>query len=341
MRLALASTVLALAVAAHADEPKPAPLPLTANNANELKQQYERTLKEFADSIDKVKDNPEAKEALEKARDEFKKGMEGKLREAENAIPPVRGGERGGRFVFPEMPQQNLPAELQQLQLMQQEMLRERMDAMRALQGLNGAGPGRTTGRLGIRFEPVTPVLVDQLGLDRKVGVVVAAVAPGSAAEKAGLKANDILLQLQGKDVPSEVGQTVNQLAAAKEGEKLELVVLRKGKKEKLDALVVPEEVKFDNPFTGRAGGVRVINRGMSVQINNGEVTASSTFDGGLVVKLQGTLNAGAVEPTKITIVDGDQSNDYDSLEKVPEKYRGRVEKLMNNIGGGNNRRER
>src|SRR4051812_28235676 len=100
MRFASIVTILAFAGVVFADEPKDKPL--TANNANEMRQQYERQLKQFADSIEKLKDNPEAKEALEKARDEFKKGMEDKLKEADKAIPPARG-ERG-RLEFPVLP---------------------------------------------------------------------------------------------------------------------------------------------------------------------------------------------------------------------------------------------
>jgi len=337
MRIALASTFLAFAGATFADEPPVKALPLTANNANDLKQQYERTLKEFNDSIETVKDNPEAKEALEKARDEFKKGMEEKLKEAEKVIPQPREG-RGGRFVFPDMPQQNVPAELQQLQQLQQELRRERMDALRALQGLNGAG--RSGGRLGLRLEAVSPLVADQLGLEKN-GVAIAEVVKDSAAEKAGLKANDILLQVQGKDIGTETARAVEVLSAAKEGEKLDLVVLRKGKKEKVEGLLVPAEPKAVNPFTGRAGGVRVINRGMSIQINNGEVTASGTFEGGVEVVIQGTMNGGVVEPSKITIKDGEATHVTDTLEKVPEKYRGQVDKLLGSVGGNRRDRER
>src|SRR4051812_34571187 len=98
MRFASLTLAIAFTFAVFADEP---PKP-TANNANEFKQQYERQLKEFADSIEKAKDNAEAKEALEKARDEFKKAMEGKVKEAENAIPPAPPVRGGARFIAPE-----------------------------------------------------------------------------------------------------------------------------------------------------------------------------------------------------------------------------------------------
>lgn len=85
--------------------------------------------------------------------------------------------------------------------------------------------------RLGIRMERLTPVVVEQLGLERGQGVAIVAVVEGTPAEKAGLKANDILLEFGGKpvgDSPEDVARRVNEVKA---GEKVDLVVMRKGKK--------------------------------------------------------------------------------------------------------------
>jgi beta-lactamase regulating signal transducer with metallopeptidase domain len=88
------------------------------------------------------------------------------------------------------------------------------------IQGLPGfqfQGPGRmqmgvlpfggrmSTPRLGIRMEKPTPALVEQLDLPANKGIVVTEVLPDTAAAKAGIKANDILLEIGGKPVPSEL----------------------------------------------------------------------------------------------------------------------------------------
>lgn len=91
--------------------------------------------------------------------------------------------------------------------------------------------PAADKARLGIRMERLNPIVVEQLGLDQGRGISVVAVVGGSPAEKAGLKANDIVLEFAGKPVtddPADLARRVNEVKA---GEKVDLVVLRKGKK--------------------------------------------------------------------------------------------------------------
>jgi beta-lactamase regulating signal transducer with metallopeptidase domain len=94
------------------------------------------------------------------------------------------------------------------------------------------------SGRLGVRVEKPDPVLADQLDLPKGQGLVVREVVPGSAAAKAGLKANDILLDVDDKTVPDDAGEFANMVRGLKEG-KHTIVVLRKGRKEKLEGVVL------------------------------------------------------------------------------------------------------
>ena len=68
----------------------------------------------------------------------------------------------------------------------------------------------KTTGRvrrgdIGVRVQTITPTLARGLGLARESGVVVADVAPGSAAAAAGFRPGDIVLTLDGR--PMENGR--------------------------------------------------------------------------------------------------------------------------------------
>lgn len=85
--------------------------------------------------------------------------------------------------------------------------------------------------RLGIRLERVPPVATEQLGLEPNTGVVVTMVVAGSPAEKAGLKVHDIILEFAGKVVTDNTEDFVARVNDAKAGAKIDLVVLRKGKK--------------------------------------------------------------------------------------------------------------
>jgi serine protease Do len=86
---------------------------------------------------------------------------------------------------------------------------------------------------MGVRLAPLSSALADQLGIDADAGVLIAAVEAGSAAEKAGVKANDVLIRVDGKDVAGteRVRTTVQDALKKKE---FEVDVLRRGRKQTL-----------------------------------------------------------------------------------------------------------
>ena len=69
-------------------------------------------------------------------------------------------------------------------------------------------------------------------GAENDKGAMIMKVREGSPAEKAGIKADDIVVELQGEPV---VGATelMNKVAMYKPGTEVELTVLRDGKKKK------------------------------------------------------------------------------------------------------------
>jgi beta-lactamase regulating signal transducer with metallopeptidase domain len=96
--------------------------------------------------------------------------------------------------------------------------------------------------RLGVRISQPSEALVDQLDLPKGQGLVIEDVMPDTPAAKAGLKSHDILLELNGKAVPSNQGEFVRQVQEIKADSKVDAVVLRKGKKETIKDLTLPEE---------------------------------------------------------------------------------------------------
>ena len=56
-------------------------------------------------------------------------------------------------------------------------------------------------GDLGLTVQPVTPDIAQSLGLERAEGLVVASVQPGSAADEAGLRAGDVITQVDRRPV--------------------------------------------------------------------------------------------------------------------------------------------
>lgn len=66
-------------------------------------------------------------------------------------------------------------------------------------------GGGAKRGFLGVSVEALTEKLAGALGIEGTRGVVVTQVTPGSGAEKAGLRAQDVLVTVGGKAVASMV----------------------------------------------------------------------------------------------------------------------------------------
>ncbi len=56
-------------------------------------------------------------------------------------------------------------------------------------------------GELGLTVQRVTPQIAESLGLEKAEGVVVTAVEGGSAAEEAGLRRGDVILEVDRKPV--------------------------------------------------------------------------------------------------------------------------------------------
>ena len=84
-------------------------------------------------------------------------------------------------------------------------------------------------------------MLVEQLDLPKDQGIVVNEVMPDSAASKAGLKAHDILLEVDGKTVTNKLPEFNKQISDIKADTPVDVVVLRKGKRETVKGLSLPE----------------------------------------------------------------------------------------------------
>jgi len=89
-------------------------------------------------------------------------------------------------------------------------------------------------GRVGIQGQDLTPELAKAFGIDEGHGALVAQVLPDSPAEKAGIKTQDIILEANGKKLTGGFGQLRNMIGLMRIGEKVELLVMRDGKKKKI-----------------------------------------------------------------------------------------------------------
>jgi serine protease Do len=84
-------------------------------------------------------------------------------------------------------------------------------------------------GYLGVSIQDLTPDLARYFGLDQNQGVIVAEVAPGSPAEKAGLQRDDVIVSLNGQPI-GEGGAFRTHVAMTNPGSTVKLGILRDGK---------------------------------------------------------------------------------------------------------------
>jgi hypothetical protein len=227
--------------------PKKDPQKLVEPLPKELLDQYNKQIKEFDEMLQRT-DDPAAKEAIKKSRDEFQKAFEKGLDNADGLKEKIREMQqeqrqqqqrqrdafpfRNGRLQWDVGPM--IMPDIEALNRQNQQMLRQLMQMQGGLRNNLFLAPGQP--RLGVVVERPAEVVIEQLDLPRNSGITIVEVQANSVAEKAGFKPNDIVLELAGKPVPSEPVDFQEFIAGLKAEEKFDAVVLRKGKKEKMPA---------------------------------------------------------------------------------------------------------
>jgi serine protease Do len=82
-------------------------------------------------------------------------------------------------------------------------------------------------GELGMTVQKLTPQMAESLGLDRAEGVVVSAVDPGSAADEAGIRRGDVILEIDRKPIRG-IEEYKKAVAGARKGKGV-LFLVRRG----------------------------------------------------------------------------------------------------------------
>ncbi|MGO8857530.1 MAG: Do family serine endopeptidase [Steroidobacteraceae bacterium] len=92
-------------------------------------------------------------------------------------------------------------------------------------------------GILGVNIYNVTPEIAKEFGLAETTGALVAGVAPGSSAERAGIKTGDIITSINGVTMKG-AGELRNAIGMLRVGDKVDIGFLRDGKPQKVIALI-------------------------------------------------------------------------------------------------------
>ncbi|MCC5870104.1 MAG: DegQ family serine endoprotease [Gammaproteobacteria bacterium] len=90
-------------------------------------------------------------------------------------------------------------------------------------------------GLLGVNIFPVTPSTAEAYGLSEARGALVVQVAPGSAAEEAGVQIDDVIVSVNGRKI-DDPNQLRNVIGLMRVGEQVRLEVIRDGRSRTLTA---------------------------------------------------------------------------------------------------------
>jgi serine protease Do len=98
-------------------------------------------------------------------------------------------------------------------------------------------------GRLGLGFQPVTADLADAMGLDDTKGALVSQIEPGGAAARAGLKAGDVIVAVNGNPI-SHAEELPRKVARNQPGTTIDVTIVRDKQRRDLKATldVLPDD---------------------------------------------------------------------------------------------------
>jgi serine protease Do len=93
---------------------------------------------------------------------------------------------------------------------------------------------------LGLTIESLTPEAAERFKLTAKSGVIVTEVAPGSSGDQAGIRAGDVILEVNRQRV-TDVESFRRVIASAKPGEVVPVYLQRGGGRNEYVVLSVPD----------------------------------------------------------------------------------------------------
>jgi serine protease Do len=158
-------------------------------------------------------------------------------------------------------------------------------------------------GRIGVAVQDMNGQLAQSFGMDRPRGALVSAVEKDSPAASAGVKAGDVILAVNDKQI-DRVGDLPTQIASMKPGSKAQLRIWRDGKERSIDVSVdeMPEQQQARATEHGEKGD-ETARLGIAVRPLTREEKQQVETDGTLVVEeVSGAAAVAGVQPGDIIL---------------------------------------
>ncbi|GGY06263.1 DegQ family serine endoprotease [Paludibacterium paludis] len=188
-------------------------------------------------------------------------------------------------------------------------------------------------GQLGVNVQEVSQPLAQSFGLGGAHGALVVRVEPGGPADKAGLQAGDIILKVNDKAIESSRELPV-VIGTMKPGNKISLLVWRKGQEKNLDAVLseLSQETIQDMPADGPQGQSYQFGKlGLTVAELGAAQLQQLGLSGGLLVqKAQGVAARSGLQHGDIIIgVNQTKVATVKQFEKALADSRGNIALLV------------
>jgi len=184
---------------------------------------------------------------------------------------------------------------------------------------------GRVTrGWLGVTIQDVDKNLAESFGLERPRGALVAQLAAGGPADKAGLEAGDIIISFDGQDIPTSA-DLPHVVGLITPDTTVPVEIVRDRKRKKLQVIVGGLDADDSYSLTagsdeeGRGGRL-----GLVVETASAETLERWGINGGVVVRevLPSSVaaQAGLVSGDVITLIGSSPVKSQEAYERVVEK---------------------
>ncbi|TXL64627.1 Do family serine endopeptidase [Zeimonas arvi] len=156
--------------------------------------------------------------------------------------------------------------------------------------------------RLGVTVQELNQALAESFSLKSPNGALVSSVAPGSAAEKAGLRAGDVVLALDGTPI-ERTGDLAARIGMAAPGDRVTLQVVREGKQIALQAVLGESKDSVAAADAAQAGDAGESRLGMAVRPLGPAERKAAGLKGGLVVEgVTGAAERAGIEPGDVIL---------------------------------------
>jgi serine protease Do/serine protease DegQ len=110
-------------------------------------------------------------------------------------------------------------------------------------------------GVLGVNIQTLTPDIAESMDLGNVQGALISQVVDGSAAEKAGIKAGDIVTAVNGKPVKDAAGLR-NAIGMLSIGDRVDVALLRDGKPRRVTAVIGERDAAEEAAAAGTHPGL-------------------------------------------------------------------------------------